>query len=115
MARILGGIASSHTPTIGFALDAGKQKDPVWAPIFEGYRPVQQWLADKRSAGVAFTEDQREWLEAIKDHIASSLAIEQDDLGEMPFNTIGGLGRAYELFGEALGPMLDELNLRLAA
>lgn len=47
MARILGGIATSHTPTIGFALDSGKQKDPVWAPIFEGYRPVQQWLADK--------------------------------------------------------------------
>jgi gallate dioxygenase len=48
VARILGGIATSHTPTIGFALDTGKQKDPVWAPIFEGYRPVQQWLADKR-------------------------------------------------------------------
>ena len=48
MARILGGIATSHTPTIGFALDSGKQNDPVWAPIFEGYRPVQQWLAEKR-------------------------------------------------------------------
>jgi gallate dioxygenase len=48
MARILGGIASSHTPTIGFALDAQKQTDPVWAPIFEGYRPVQAWLAEKR-------------------------------------------------------------------
>ena len=48
MATILGGIATSHTPTIGFALDAGKQKDPVWAPIFEGYKPVQQWLADKK-------------------------------------------------------------------
>jgi len=48
LARILGGIATSHTPTIGFALDAGKQKDPVWAPIFEGYRPVQQWLEKQR-------------------------------------------------------------------
>jgi gallate dioxygenase len=48
MARILGGIATSHTPTIGFALDTGKQRDPVWAPIFEGYKPVQQWLADRR-------------------------------------------------------------------
>ena len=48
MARIIGGIASSHTPTIGFALDAQKQSDPTWAPIFEGYRPVQQWLAEKR-------------------------------------------------------------------
>ncbi|HZF16166.1 MAG TPA: gallate dioxygenase [Steroidobacteraceae bacterium] len=48
MATIIGGIATSHTPTIGFALDTNKQKDPVWAPIFEGYKPVQQWLADKR-------------------------------------------------------------------
>jgi gallate dioxygenase len=48
MARIVGGIGSSHTPTIGFALDAGKQTDPVWAPIFAGYEPVQQWLREKR-------------------------------------------------------------------
>jgi gallate dioxygenase len=48
VATIVGGIATSHTPTIGFALDTGKQKDPVWAPIFEGYKPVQQWLKDKR-------------------------------------------------------------------
>jgi gallate dioxygenase len=48
MATIVGGIASSHTPTIGFALDANKQKDPVWAPIFEGYEPVRRWLAEKK-------------------------------------------------------------------
>jgi gallate dioxygenase len=44
----VGGIATSHTPTIGFALDTQKQKDPVWAPIFEGYKPVERWLAEKR-------------------------------------------------------------------
>jgi gallate dioxygenase len=48
LARIIGGIASSHTPTIGFALDRHKQDDPAWAPIFEGYRPVQDWLAEKK-------------------------------------------------------------------
>ena len=48
MARILGAVASSHTPTIGFALDTHKEHDPAWAPIFEGYKPVQRWLADKR-------------------------------------------------------------------
>jgi gallate dioxygenase len=47
MARIVGGIATSHTPTIGFAHDTKKQRDPVWAPIFEGYEPVQQWLREK--------------------------------------------------------------------
>ncbi|MDE1146332.1 MAG: gallate dioxygenase [Azospirillaceae bacterium] len=48
MAKIIGGIATSHTPTIGFALDARKQEDPAWKPIFEGYRPIQRWLAEKR-------------------------------------------------------------------
>ena len=48
MARIIGAVASSHTPTIGFAVDKHKQDDPAWAPIFEGYRPVQEWLAAKK-------------------------------------------------------------------
>jgi gallate dioxygenase len=48
MATIVGAIASSHTPTIGFALDTNKQSDPNWAPIFEGYAPVRQWLAAKK-------------------------------------------------------------------
>jgi gallate dioxygenase len=48
MARILGAIASSHTPTIGFAFDKNKQDDPVWAPIFAAYEPIRKWLAAKR-------------------------------------------------------------------
>lgn len=48
MARIIGAVACSHTPTIGFAFDKNKQQDPVWAPIFEAFAPVQQWLADKK-------------------------------------------------------------------
>ncbi len=48
MATILGGIATSHTPTIGFALDTHKQNDPVWAPIFQAYAPVQRWLTEKK-------------------------------------------------------------------
>lgn len=48
MANIVGAIATSHTPTIGFALDANKQHDAVWAPIFKAYEPVQQWLKEKQ-------------------------------------------------------------------
>ena len=48
MAKIIGAIASSHTPTIGFALDRNKQDDPVWAPIFEAYAPIRRWLAEKQ-------------------------------------------------------------------
>ena len=45
MARIVGGIAASHTPTIGFAYDKKKQDDPVWAPIFRNFAPLAEWLA----------------------------------------------------------------------
>jgi gallate dioxygenase len=48
MATIVGAVACSHTPTIGFALDARKQQDPAWAPIFEAFAPVRQWLTDQK-------------------------------------------------------------------
>ena len=48
MARIIGGFAVSHTPTIAFAHDAKKFDDPVWKPIFEGFEPVKQWLAREK-------------------------------------------------------------------
>jgi gallate dioxygenase len=48
MATLIGAIASSHTPTIGFAQDASRQDDPVWAPIFDAYAPVKLWLAEKK-------------------------------------------------------------------
>jgi len=48
MARIIGGIAASHTPTIGFAYDRNKRADPAWAPIFDNFAPLAAWLAEKR-------------------------------------------------------------------
>jgi len=75
----------------------------------------QQWLTEQVQNGVVFTAEQRDWLDAIKDHIAKSLRIEADDFEYAPFNQIGGLGRVHELFGERLPVLLDELNRRLAA
>jgi gallate dioxygenase len=54
MARIIGGIAASHTPTIGFAYDRNKRDDPAWAPIFENFAPLSQWLAKKRPEVLIF-------------------------------------------------------------
>ena len=48
MARIIGGIGSSHVPTIGVAYDKGKQDVPDWAPLFKGFEPAAAWLAEKR-------------------------------------------------------------------
>jgi gallate dioxygenase len=48
MARIVGMIGMSHTPTIGFALDGKKQEDPVWKPIFDAFEPIKAWLKEKQ-------------------------------------------------------------------
>jgi len=73
------------------------------------------WIATQEKAGTFFTPDQVQWLEAIRDHIASSLAIEVDDFDLAPFDQRGGLGKAYQVFGDKLQPLLSELNEVLAA
>lgn len=94
------------------AIDPSLPLVPVGTTVEERYR---QWLAGQAEAGVEFTPEQRRWLDAVKDHIASSLRIDQDDFAEVPFSQMGGLGRAYELFGDRLSSILEELNERLAA
>lgn len=54
MARIIGAIACSHTPTNGFAFDKNKHDDPVWQPIFDGFAPVRQWLQARRPDVLVF-------------------------------------------------------------
>ena len=52
MARIIGGVAASHTPTIGFAYDEHKQDDPAWEPIFTAFQPVEDWFREKKPDAV---------------------------------------------------------------
>lgn len=44
MARIVGGLATSHVPAIGVAVDLGKTQEAYWQPLFAGYVPAQEWL-----------------------------------------------------------------------
>jgi protocatechuate 4,5-dioxygenase, beta chain len=46
MSEVIWGLATSHVPAIGAAMDRGKTTDPVWAPLFDGYRPAREWLAE---------------------------------------------------------------------
>ncbi|HEX4242584.1 MAG TPA: class III extradiol dioxygenase subunit beta [Steroidobacteraceae bacterium] len=45
MAKIVAGIATSHVPAIGVAMDRGTTDTPYWAPLFKGYGPARDWLA----------------------------------------------------------------------
>ena len=54
MARIIGGVAASHTPTIGFAYDQNKQDDPSWGPIFKAFKPVEDWFSEKKPDAIVY-------------------------------------------------------------
>jgi type I restriction enzyme R subunit len=74
----------------------------------------QAWLKE-RDADKNFTPEQREWLDRVAEHIATSLAIEVKDFEDGWFGQHGSLGHAHALFGKQLVPLMTELNERLAA
>jgi len=45
MARISAGVATSHVPAIGAAIDNGKTQEPYWIPVFKGYEFSKRWIA----------------------------------------------------------------------
>lgn len=78
-------------------------------------RNFQTWIMRRHSgSGDKFTETQMAWLHMIRDHIATSIRIERDDLDFAPFDAAGGLGRMHALFGPGMDAVLDEMNEALA-
>jgi len=46
MARITAGVATSHVPAIGAAIDLGKTGNSYWSPLFAGYEFSRQWIKE---------------------------------------------------------------------
>ena len=58
MAKIIGGLATSHIPAIGGAIAKNKQQDPYWKPFFDGFGPAQEWVAaEKPDVAIVFYND----------------------------------------------------------
>jgi type I restriction enzyme, R subunit len=74
------------------------------------------WIGRQKKAGRDYTEDQMNWLKAIKDYLAANVEIAPADLmKDQPFSAWGGVVAARKLFGTELNGMLDELSEALAA
>jgi len=79
-------------------------------------RNFQNWVMKHHSGGgEKFNEEQMQWLRMIRDHVANSFHIESHDLEMSPFDGQGGLGKMYQLFGEKMEPLINELNEALVA
>ena len=76
----------------------------------------KNWIF-KQNAGQhnRFTNEQMDWLRMIKDHVVSSYHIELDDLDYTPFDSQGGRGKMFQLFGNQMNEVINELNEVLAA
>ena len=58
MARVVGGLGTSHVPAIASAIAGGLEHDPYWQPFFDGYPPVRRWLEQVRpDVAVVFYND----------------------------------------------------------
>lgn len=75
----------------------------------------KQWTFRRNTGAVHFTAEQMEWLRLIKEHIITSLSILPKDLEYTPFDSKGGLGGFYRVFGEKYQEILDEMNEELVA
>jgi len=95
-----------------FALGEAELLEP-WPETVE--RRFEGWLAAQKLRGRDFTPEQLEWLRLIKDHVATSLTVEVDDLEYAPFFEKGGPMKAMQLFGPELPQILTEVNEALAA
>ncbi|MBL7793677.1 MAG: DEAD/DEAH box helicase family protein [Saprospiraceae bacterium] len=78
-------------------------------------RNFQQWLFKKQAGTLKFTKEQMDWLYMLKEQIATSVHVEADDLDYTPFDAKGGRGRMWQLFGDEMEMIIDEMNEALAS
>jgi type I restriction enzyme R subunit len=97
---------------VRFALHQRDELVPYADQVRERFRA---WLAQQANRGRRFSDEQVRWLEMIRDHVATSLEVTVDDFDLTPFTEEGGLGRAAQVFGLELRPLLAELNEALVA
>jgi len=75
----------------------------------------QEWAFRKQAGQIKFTEAQMAWLRLVRDHIATSVHLDRDDLELGTMGQQGGLARMHQLFGDGMDGIIDELNEVLAA
>jgi len=107
-----GKVLADIVSLVRFALHQEGELKPYRDKVHQRFA---DWMTKQQSNGRRFNAEQRQWLEAIRDHIADSLTIDLDDFDYVPFAQRGGLGKATQIFGKELQPLLNELNEALAA
>lgn len=118
MVKLVGGVATSHVPSIGAAMDNGKTQEPYWKALFDGYEPARQWMKDKAPDVVivvfndhasAFSLDLiPTFLIGVADHFPPA----DEGYGPRKVPTVDGHARLAWHLAESL--ILDEFDMAIA-
>ena len=97
---------------VRYALDQDHELVPFRDQVEERFAA---WMSTQEQQSVLFTAVQVQWLTWMKENIASELGIGPDSFEYTPFAEHGGIGKAAQVFGDRLSPLMDELTKVLAA
>lgn len=111
MARVIWGLATSHVPPIGAAMDKHLTEDPYWKPLFDGYGPARKWMAAHRPdvAVIVYNDHANavdlDLVPAFGIGTAESYAIADEGWGRRPVPPVTG---APELSAHLVGRLMDD-------
>jgi protocatechuate 4,5-dioxygenase beta chain len=117
MAKIIAGVATSHIPAVGAALDLGKTNEPYWSPVFAGYDRAKEWFKEvKPDAIILIYNDHAsafslEMIPTFAIGCAASFAPADEGWGPRPVPTVEG----YPELGWhiAQSTILDEFDMTI--
>jgi type I restriction enzyme R subunit len=73
------------------------------------------WLLQQENMGVKFTDDQKWWLDRIKDAISQSAHFDVRDLEMSPFTERGGTDGVLAELGNSVTDLIESMNMELAS
>jgi len=98
---------------VRFATGQAELLEPFAARVEQRFN---LWIGRQIKAGREFSEEQMNWLKAIKDYLVANVEIEAADLmRDQPFADWGGVVAARKVFGGELNAVLEELTEVLVA
>jgi type I restriction enzyme R subunit len=73
------------------------------------------WLLQQENMGVKFTDNQKWWLDRIKDAISQSAHFDVKDLEMSPFTERGGTDGVLAELGNSVTDLIESMNMELAS
>ncbi|MTD52569.1 protocatechuate 3,4-dioxygenase [Amycolatopsis sp. RM579] len=105
------GLATSHVPAIGAAMDSGKTREAHWKPLFDGYTPAREWMARHTPEVVIVVYNDHansvdlDLVPTFGVGTAGSYAVADEGWGARPVPPVSG---APELSEHLVGELIDD-------